>query len=198
MLKLLAMPVISALIGWGTNVLAIKMLFWPPKPIRIPLLNLKIYGALPKRKKEIARSIGEIINNELLPIDSLMNAINTKEMHQRLAHLICSNIESKLERFLPRFLYQPARGVFDNFLLDVVTREVEGLFARLGRDLAADLQAKGLLGKLVEEKINSYDISGLEALILQVAHTELRYIELAGGVLGFIIGLVQAAIVYWL
>ncbi len=198
MLKLLAMPVISALIGWGTNVLAIKMLFWPPKPIRIPLLNLQIYGALPKRKKEIARSIGEIINNELLPIDSLMNAINTKEMHQRLAHLICSNIESKLERFLPRFLYQPARGVFDNFLLDVVTREVEGLFARLGRDLAADLQAKGLLGKLVEEKINSYDISGLEALILQVAHTELRYIELAGGVLGFIIGLVQAAIVYWL
>ncbi|NLM39118.1 MAG: DUF445 family protein [Firmicutes bacterium] len=198
MLKLISMPIVSALIGWGTNVVAIRMLFWPAKPVRIALLNVELYGALPKRQKEIARSIGEIVNNELLPVESLMDAINTKEMHQHLAHLICSNIESKLERFLPRFLHQPTRGVFDNLLVDVVTREIADLFTRLGKDLAADLQAKGLLGKLVEEKISSYDISGLEALILQVAHTELRYIELAGGALGFIIGLVQAAIVYWL
>ena len=31
--KLVIMPVIAALIGWGTNVIAIRMLFWPRKPV---------------------------------------------------------------------------------------------------------------------------------------------------------------------
>ena len=60
-----------------------------------------------------------------------------------------------------------------------------------------DLQSSGLLGRLVEEKIRSYDITGLESLIIQVAHTELRYIELLGAVLGGLIAF-QALIIYFL
>jgi uncharacterized membrane protein YheB (UPF0754 family) len=197
-LKLMMMPIISAVIGWCTNVIAIKMLFWPRQPVKIPLIGYELYGALPRRQQDIARLIGEIVNDELLPMQSLLDAVNTNEMRQSLTHLICRNIQAKIERYLPRFLIQPARSIFDNYLADIVAREIEDLFSRLGKDLSEDLQDSGLLGKLVEEKIGSYDISDLERIIFQVAHTELRYIELVGGVLGFIIGLVQAAIVYWL
>ena len=51
--KIIAMPFIGAVIGLVTNWIAIKMLFHPRKKI------LGIQGVIPKRKKEIAKRIGE-------------------------------------------------------------------------------------------------------------------------------------------
>ena len=45
--------------------------------------------------------------------------------------------------------------------------------------------------RLVEEKINNFDLVELESIILSLSNSELRYIEVLGGVLGFIIGLIQ-------
>ena len=75
--KLFLMPVISALIGWGTNVIAIRMLFWPRKPVPIPLTRWELWGLLPKRQAEIASSIGgsSMTNSSS---SSLVDAINTK------------------------------------------------------------------------------------------------------------------------
>ena len=147
------MPVISALIGWG-NVIAIRMLFWPRKPVPIPPL---------------------------------------KEM-RRVWRISSALVLEKMERFVPALL-SSFRSFLDNVLKERVAREIEDLFSRLGHDLAAELQESRLLGNLVAEKIRSYDITGLESLILQVAHTELRYIELAGAVLGGLIGILQSLIV---
>lgn len=53
-LKIIAMPLIGFVIGYFTNYLAIKMLFYPRKKI------LGIQGILPKRKKEIAKRIADV------------------------------------------------------------------------------------------------------------------------------------------
>jgi len=49
-IKLLILAIIGGIIGWITNLLAIKMLFRPFHPINIPLINLKIQGLIPKRR----------------------------------------------------------------------------------------------------------------------------------------------------
>ena len=41
------MVIIGAVIGWITNILAIKLLFRPLRPYKIPLLNYEIQGLLP-------------------------------------------------------------------------------------------------------------------------------------------------------
>jgi molecular chaperone DnaK (HSP70) len=56
--------------------------------------------------------------------------------------------------------------------------------------LTAEIQVK----QIVEEKINQFDLDELEDMVRGVASTELRFIEILGGVLGFIIGLVQMGI----
>lgn len=81
--EIIAMPIIAAFIGWGTNVIAIKMLFWPRRPIQIPLLKFEFLGVLPKRQGDIAQSIGQVLNDDLLPIQDLIDAVNTEEMRQR-------------------------------------------------------------------------------------------------------------------
>ena len=50
----------------------------------------------------------------------------------------------------------------------------------------------------VEKKINAFDLSKLEEIILKVAKKELRYIEIIGFCLGGVIGLIQGIILMYL
>ncbi|HAN93968.1 MAG TPA: DUF445 domain-containing protein, partial [Firmicutes bacterium] len=67
---LISLPLVAALIGWGTNVIAIRMLFWPRKPLNI--LGWEFLGVLPKRQRELAKSIAEVVNDEILPMEELL------------------------------------------------------------------------------------------------------------------------------
>ena len=51
------------------------------------------------------------------------------------------------------------------------------------------------IGEMVEKKINELELLNMERLILSLASKELKYIELLGGLLGGIIGLLQALII---
>lgn len=187
--ELLSLPIVAAVIGWGTNVVAIKMLFWPREPIRI--LGLTFLGVLPKRKLEIAQSVGEVLNDDLLPTAELIDAVNTPETRDRVTRLITDSLVSKVHRFLPRFIVEHAEERIRYHLEEIVGSEIESLFAQLGAGLSAELQEKRLLGNLVETKINSFDLAQLEKLVLKVAKNELRYIEIFGAVIGLVIGLFQ-------
>ncbi|MGL5330495.1 MAG: DUF445 family protein, partial [Peptostreptococcaceae bacterium] len=56
-LKVILLASIGGVIGYVTNVLAIKLIFRPIQPIKIPILNLEIIGLIPKRRDEIAKNI---------------------------------------------------------------------------------------------------------------------------------------------
>jgi uncharacterized membrane protein YheB (UPF0754 family) len=53
------------------------------------------------------------------------------------------------------------------------------------------------IGRIVEEKVSGYPIKKLEDLVLSVAKQHLRTIELFGLLIGFAIGVVQAAYLYF-
>jgi len=46
---------------------------------------------------------------------------------------------------------------------------------------------------IIVKNIESYDLDQLEDIVLRVSSKELGYITIIGGVLGFIVGLVQMA-----
>ena len=73
--------------------------------------------------------------------------------------------------------------------------EIEDLITQLGETLGQELQEQKLLGSLVRSKIATFDLQELERLVLRVAKNELRYIEVFGAVLGFIIGILQVVFI---
>ena len=79
MIKILIPAFIGGIIGWITNVLAIKMLFRPVYPVRIPLIGIDLQGLLPKRRAEIAVSIGETVEKELINIDDILKKLSNDE-----------------------------------------------------------------------------------------------------------------------
>lgn len=60
-IRILILAVIGGGIGYITNVIAIKLIFRPINPIKIPILNIEIIGLIPKRKQEIATNIAQVV-----------------------------------------------------------------------------------------------------------------------------------------
>ena len=81
-IKILILAVIGGLIGYITNVIAIKLIFRPINPIKIPILNIEIIGLIPKRKVEIATNIGTIIEDQFLSVDEIIDDMITHKDKQ--------------------------------------------------------------------------------------------------------------------
>ena len=192
MLALLTLPLISALIGYITNVVAIRLLFWPQQPINFGLFKLQ--GVLPKRQADIAASVGELVEERLLSLDEVIDQVNTPEVRERLVVTITDVMRDKLDSMLPRFIPPRAIQLIADALEKVVRQEADQIISQVVESVRDYLTTEIQIKQIVEDKINQFDLDELEDLVRGVASTELRFIEILGGVLGFIIGLVQMGI----
>ena len=73
LIRLLIMIIIGGFIGWITNKVAIKLLFRPVNPVKI--LFFKFQGVFPKRKDEMAISLADTIETELLSKEVIFSKI---------------------------------------------------------------------------------------------------------------------------
>ena len=192
MYALLTLPLISALIGYITNVVAIILIFWPQQPITFGFFKLQ--GVLPKRQADIAASVGELVEERLLSLDEVIDQVNTPEVRERLVVTITDVMRDKLDSMLPRFIPPRAIQLIADALEKVVRQEADQIISQVVESVRDYLTTEIQIKQIVEDKINQFDLDELEDLVRGVASTELRFIEILGGVLGFIIGLVQMGI----
>lgn len=196
LIKIFILAVIGSAIGYITNVLAIKMLFRPYNEIRIPILNIKIQGVIPKRQADIAVSIGETVEAELINMDDIIGKFATEERVDQLANTIKFDFKKIVSN---KIMEYPLLIGFKNIILGYIDKAIENEGKEKIREMIVNLGVKAQqdikISKIVEERINSFDLSKLEELAYEIARKELRYIEVLGGVLGFMIGIVQGIIV---
>lgn len=187
---LLVSVVLGSLIGWSTNVLAIKLIFRPYNCYKI-LGLIPVQGLIPKRRREIAVAIGKIVENELLSSEEIIKQLSTSAVQSKLSQTASENIKLRLLRYFPPFI---PSGIKDN-LIDIIDKvieiEVERFFQGTFPQFATNIKDNIPIAAMIEEKINQLDIRQLENLILTIAKNELKHIEYLGGVIGLIIGLVQ-------
>ena len=194
---ILILTIVGGLIGWITNILAIKLLFRPIKPIKIPVLNIEIIGLIPKRKNEIAANIGEVISSELLSMDDILDkALNNSNGENFNSYLIdkIKNIINEKLNIIP----MPFRMMASPYIDDILNNEVPKAVNEISTDLLSKAKENVNIQKMVEEKINELDLEKLEEIIIQVAKKELKHIEILGLVLGAIIGVLQGILVIFL
>lgn len=193
---ILLLPIIGALIGWSTNVIAIKMLFWPREPIRIPIFNWVLVGLLPKRRADLAASIGQAVDESLLPMDEVLARVEATDYQKHLIDAISFHVDARLKERLPRILPENIKTVIREYVNELVSNESEYIIKQVASTTMDELKTNIHLGVLVEEKIQGFDLDQLEDLIKGIAMKELRHIEVLGGVLGFVIGVFQLLLVW--
>ena len=105
MLDTLSGPIIGAVIGYCTNYIAVKMLFYPRKEIRIGGWKVPFTpGAIPKGKPRLAKGIGNIVANTLLTEEDIRKKILTPETEavivDKIMEVLSSDIQSGATKLL--------------------------------------------------------------------------------------------------
>jgi len=191
-LQLITLPLVGALIGWMTNVLAIKLIFRPYEPITIPILKYRLQGVIPGRRQEIAANVGQIIGRELLSIEDVVAKMNEERLQGKLIDQISAAMQHRMEQRLPAVVPGFLRRILCHLMDDTLRKEGLPLMRQMIHAFPEQMAGEMDFPKMVEDKINGFDLRQLEAIILSVAGRELRHIEILGGVLGFLVGLLQA------
>ena len=119
------MILVGALIGWFTNFLAVKMLFRPLLPWRIPLTKIEIQGLIPKRREEIAVTIGKTVEEELINIKELVSRLIEGENRTELILSIRVKILGIIDNKIPSLVPLSIKQAILSKMRDVLTQEIE-------------------------------------------------------------------------
>ncbi len=194
--RIIILPIIGALIGWFTNVLAVKLIFRPINIISLPLTGFKIQGLIPKRKAEIARSIGETVEKELLSIEDIVDRMTDSLDKNHIIRIIKIKIQEVVSQKIPSFFPHSIKELIVNYVEESIHKEIEPAFDEIIEELMVKTRDSIKIGRIVEEKINEFDLIKLENLIINITKRELKQIEYLGGLIGFLIGILQSVLVF--
>lgn len=195
--KIIFLGAVGAIIGWITNVLAIKLIFRPIRPIRIPMTGFAIWGLIPKRREEIAHSIGLVVERELLSIEEIVDKVIKEEDKANIIKAIKLRVGLIIDEKLPGIIPSALKSMIREYVDNTVEKEAGGLIEDLSQNLVHRATSRIKLGNMVEDKINAFDLAKLEEIIISISKKELKHIEVLGGVLGLLIGLIQGVIVVY-
>ncbi len=183
---------VGALIGWITNLIAIKMLFRPYHEINI--LGFKIQGVIPKRKKALAESIAKMIDEELISVKDITQTINSMELDGEIEKIVEKIVDGKLKGellskfpMIAMFLSDSMINKIKEYLKDVINENKGELVDIIARKLEETIDFKDV----VREKIEHFSLMKLERIVMTIAKNELKHIEILGGILGAVIGVMQ-------
>jgi uncharacterized membrane protein YheB (UPF0754 family) len=196
LLKFAVMAFVGAGIGWFTNRIAIRMLFRPQNPFRIPVIGISIQGLIPRRRQEIASSIGEVVDRELVSIEEIVLGLaaekNREEIIEAIKQKVEAIIKSKLSVLVPGYV----KELIADYINDIIDQQANIVINELVENIIHKAAREMNLRQMIEDKINQFDIGKLEGIILCVADRELKHIEYLGAFIGFLIGVAQAFLVY--
>ncbi|WP_332869919.1 DUF445 domain-containing protein [Clostridioides difficile] len=193
LIRILILAVIGGFIGYVTNVVAIRLIFRPIEPIKIPILNIEIVGLIPKRRAEIAANVGEIIQEEFLSMDEILANIITDEDKEEVVRYIKARVKIIIHEKVS-FIPSGIKNMIQDYLGEIIESEVKQSIDELSKNIINKANERIDIQKMVEYKINELDLYELEEIIIRIAKKELKHIEFLGLVLGFLIGIAQGLI----
>ena len=196
---LVLIPMASAAIGYLTNVVAVKMLFHPQKPLNI--LGFKVQGLIPRRKNEMAGAIADIIQREFVSGEDIEVVIRDAFKRRGLDEIISQTLQERTEKVRNRVSFRtPFQRVVGRLLPSKVTKLI------IKQAVRSVIPPEETTQKVVSEarkfdikdytiqKIAEYEEGRLEGILHRLGSRELRLIEMYGGILGFLVGMVQVII----
>jgi uncharacterized membrane protein YheB (UPF0754 family) len=188
----LAPILFSAFTGWITTWIAIKMLFHPRKPINF--LGFTLQGIFPKNQQLIAQKLGQVVSKEFLSFAEIEAKVINPNNLEKLKPEIEAHIDAFLREKLVTLFPMLSMFIGDktiNQLKTAFLTELENLFPILMKNYMKKLEHDLDLEKIVTDKVASFSSEKLEDILNQITKKEFQFLEIIGGVFGFIIGLIQ-------
>ena len=201
-----SIPVVAALIGYGTNVVAIQMTFLPLdyvgffEPVfRATGFSLGWQGIIPANAAKIAEKAVTIMTKQLVTVDEVFAKLDAKI----LARTMRVPLRQALERVVEEVAVAHCHDVWESLPLlaraELVDKAVEVAEPYVG-DIVDTLRERVHevldLHALATEKLLE-DKALMNEVFKRCGEEEFKFIERSGFYFGFLLGIVQA-VVWWL
>ena len=90
-------PIIGAVIGYCTNYIAVKMLFYPRNEVKVCGHKVPFTpGAIPKGKPRLAKTVGNVVANTLLTEEDIKQRILSPETEEAVVDKIMAELSNKI------------------------------------------------------------------------------------------------------
>ncbi len=199
---------ISGFIGYITNYLAIKMIFYPKKELRIK--NFKVPftpGLIPKNRKRLTDSIANNLIDNFLNEDKILNNIDIKELNNSFCEILVDKFESlNLKEKIVNEIFKSMEsnlGFFKNIvegLKPVIENKIEEYFYQNKEKIVDEIVDEKILGNIISKidlkeilinGLDKLDITEFENILLNILNKELKAITNIGAILGILLGLIN-------
>ena len=187
------LPIQGIIVGYITNYLAIKMIFWPQQEIKFG--PFKYQGLFHKRQADVSEKYANLVATKILTPKKIMAEMfygrATDQVLMFIRRSLSSTIEKSVNIAKPvLFLtignekYEEIKKFIIGKLIRLVPRSTQGLEEYLGKALDLEATMASKMKKLSPPEFED---------ILRTAFQEDEYILiLVGAVLGGLVGLAQA------
>lgn len=192
--KTYAVPLIGGFIGWITNFIAIKMLFHPRRPIKI--LFITFQGIFPKNKPKIANKLGTVVQRDLINFSDIKDRLKDPDALANFKEEIATKVDDAIrDRIEKNAILKNI--VPDQFIQNIhkeIVKEIEINLPQVIESSITKIEQKLDIQELVRNKVSNFSDEKLENMLMDITAREFKFIELIGGFLGFIIGVIQLLI----
>lgn len=196
-LSLLSIPVISAIVGWLTNYLAVKMMFYPIEFVGIkPIFGWQ--GLIPAKRREMAEIEVELVLGKLLSVEELAERLDadelTRAIERRLKQVVRKVINDVMQESAPQlWAALPVQGK------NLVYRRIENDIPHVVHKMVDDFQHNvseilDIKELVVEQLVNSPEL--INEIFLTAGAKEFPFIVRSGLYFGFLFGLPTMALWY--
>jgi len=168
------------------------MLFHPRNPVKI--LGFTIQGIFPKRQQQFAQKLGVLVASELIHFDEIASKLKDPQQLAAVSPVIETHIDTFLRVRLAEKIPMIAMFVGEKTigqLKEGMMEEINTLLPQVIGKYTEGLAEKVDIEKMVTEKVANFSSDKLEQILVAIMSKEFRFVEIIGGVLGFMIGLLQ-------
>ncbi len=189
----LLIPLISALVGWFTNVVAIKMMFHPVEFVGIPPY-LGWQGVIPANALRLAKVSNSLITEKLLSLrelfDESFSADSFAEKLGVVVHDVTEQVIDEVANKHAKPMWDNAGEFMQNKVRGIVRTEVLDVSRAIAMDMADDIDQIMDIERTVLEAMDRHKAL-MGEMFYEVGRKEFRFIERSGLYFGFLFGIVQ-------
>ena len=192
-------PLISALVGWATNVLALRMTFYPLDFFGIPPF-LGWQGIIPSKAGIMAGKAVDLITKNLVKVEEQFQQI---EAH-RVVEEMSPELENVSKKIIKEIMVTQAPGVWARMpesirqqLYNTVKKDLPLTVERLMEEINVNIDEFFDLKAMVITTLVA-DKGLLNKIFLKCGAREFKFIEKSGAYFGFVFGLIQMFIWYFI
>lgn len=193
----LTIPLVAGIIGWFTNWVAIKMMFYPVEFMGIkPFLGWQ--GIIPANAVRLARTGLELVTSSILKVSQLFEGFNARALidseSDKLNALVRKALEEKATEQLPQ-MWSALSPAIKEQVFKMAEEEVKNLSVEVFEEAAAQIEDLVDVRRIVTEAVQR-DKELMNETFLRVGKKEFKFIEYSGFYFGVLLGLPQLLV--WL